>query len=163
MDSHWGSSGVRHREWIAGRFQEAPGPFAPVLLERPCQRCGYSIPTEANFCPNCGFAQSTRATRGQSYQHPEKLLPGPPLHHENGVNLGNGLNGFQRPDTTSLPPAPPQTIAPNQNQEAPRSGIKSMCRSMKNQRYCPPGPPGPPSTLGRLPNGPLGPLGPVCG
>lgn len=145
---------------FAGRFQEAPGPFAPVLLERPCQRCGYSIPTEANFCPHCGFAQSTR---GQSYQHPEKLLPGPPLHHENGVNLGNGLNGFQRPDTTSLPPAPPQTIAPNQNQEAPRSGIKSMCRSMKNQRYCPPGPPGPPSTLGRLPNGPLGPLGPVCG
>ena len=160
-ESHWGSI-CGHRTYadiavFAGRFQEAPGPFPP-LLERPCQRCGCNIPTEANFCGRCGLA---RSTTGQSYQHPEKLLPGPPLHHENGVNLGKGLNGFQRPDTTSLPPGPPpQTIATNQNQEAPRSGIKSMCRSMRNQRYCPPGPPGPPSTLGRLPNGPLG---PVCG
>lgn len=159
-------------------LMEAPAPFAPLGAEAPvlprpserCQRCGSLFPSDANFCARCGLA---RSTEGQSYQHPEKLLPGPPLRHERtspGLSTSPPEADLGGPGAPPVPsqtmakqmmswlggapaPAPPSTLAPGAsksqpNQGAPKGSIKSNCRSMRNQRHCPP------STLGP---------GPVCG
>lgn len=88
---------------VEGHLMEAPAPFAPLAAEAPalprpserCQRCGSLFPSDANFCARCGLA---RSTEGQSYQHPEKLLPGPPLRHEHRTSPGFS--------TSQLPPEP---------------------------------------------------------
>lgn len=170
---------------VEGHRMEAPAPFAPLAAEAPalprpserCQRCGSLFPSDANFCARCGLA---RSTEGQSYQHPEKLLPGPPLRHEHRTSPGFSTSQLPpepdlggpgaapgvQPQTMAKQmmswlggaPAPPSTLTPGgftspeppgQLSGAPKGSIKSNCRSMKNQRHCPP------STLG--------PLGPVCG
>lgn len=166
---------------------EAPAPFAPLRvteapLESPserCQRCGSVFPFEANFCPRCGLA---RSTSGQSYQHPEKLLPGPPLRHENGngLPLNPRTPDVAKPEQVGpqVPPPPPQTIT-NQmmswfgGASAPKGvapGPPSIVTPGGLNAEPKPGPPKgtiksscrsaknqrhcPPSTLG--------PLGPVC-
>ncbi|CAJ1331810.1 unnamed protein product [Effrenium voratum] len=157
-------------------FTDVPSAGAQPEMRRSCHRCDAVLSPDANFCGRCGLARST----GRGYQHPEKLLPGPPLRHDPMEPAREDRPQPQPPQPQPIPlpvpepqsfasqmmswfrPAPPASEAlepvpgPPLATVAPKKGpppstIVSNCRP-SNAGGSNPKLCGPPSTLG-----------PVCG
>ncbi|CAK9115000.1 unnamed protein product [Durusdinium trenchii] len=147
--------------WDVGRvstpvpFTAAQPPEFPELDDSApsrCGRCGSTLAAENNFCGRCGLARST----DRGYQHPEKLLPGPPLRHDASqpgpmIKPALGPSSGRPGPPGSLGP-PPGTVRPGGVCPGPggpllgppKGTIKSSCRPM-NRKHCAPA------------------MGPVCG
>ena len=116
----------------------------------------------------CFSEADSRLLPGPPLRHEHRTSPGfstsqlPPEPDLGGPGAAPGVQpqtmAKQMMSWLGGAPAPPSTLTPGgftspeppgQLSGAPKGSIKSNCRSMKNQRHCPP------STLG--------PLGPVCG
>ncbi|CAK9069854.1 unnamed protein product [Durusdinium trenchii] len=136
-------------------FTAAQPPEFPELDDSApsrCGRCGSTLAAENNFCGRCGLARST----DRGYQHPEKLLPGPPLRHDASqpgpmIKPALGPSSGRPGPPGSLGP-PPGTVRPGGVCPGPggpllgppKGTIKSSCRPM-NRKHCAPA------------------MGPVCG
>eukprot|EP00439_Symbiodinium_sp_Y106_P035648 s365_g4.t1 len=138
-------------------FQDLPPPFAmeagnlpgfePMqALASTCARCGNPISPSNHFCSFCGIPLD----RGPGYQHPEKLLPGPPLRHEGPSQVPAALQDIGPGAPSTIPPEPAPSFA---------GQMLSWFRPANPQPGAAPQPPPPPaSTL--APGRPQGQPGP---